>query len=89
LHTNDRDNLFAYQDAGFKYLSSSFDNDSFAILANQSFMINNWAYVQSNQTQTCLGIVLWDSPQNLFKASEAKTIFYSLFTIIGLAFIFI
>lgn len=71
LHTDDRYNLRAIftqlvQNKGIA------KNETWAEVVESNFNINYWPQVQSNQTRTCVDIVVYDSPANLFKLGSVK-----------------
>jgi len=66
LHTNDRNNKVAQLEQ-LVVAEKLITNTTWAGNVVQFFEIENWPFIQSNQTRTCVNSILEYSPNNMFK----------------------
>jgi hypothetical protein len=86
LHTNDRVNLAAMSELVSEASSSAQtieEKDSAAKILEQwnntatyAYQIEFWPYIQSNQTDSCVNIVMENSPTNLMKLLGGSSLKY-------------
>ena len=50
-----------------------------------NFQIDFWPYIRSNQTKTCVDIVMENSPMNLEKLLGASHLVYSALALVGIS----
>lgn len=72
LHTNDRLNLKAILEKLVQSPKAPVKNQTWVSVVRSNFEIQFWPFIQSNQTYTCVNIVMELSPRNLFKLDATK-----------------
>jgi len=91
LHTNDRTNYKAMSEVVQKLKGETEENEKKVELdklweekVRINFDMDFWPYIRSNQTKTCVDIVMENSPANLLKLIGAS---HLVFSVAALAFV--
>ena len=90
LHTNDRNNFKAMSEMVQKEREES-DPTKSAKLSElwknnieHNFEVEFWPFIRSNQTRTCVDIVMENSPLNLEKLIGATHLIYSAVSLVAI-----